>query len=393
MLITLMGMSFVGLGLLSDLLFSGPPGFGWEQGTLILLGILVSTLGFLPSMKIALMLIASTVFCLLIEVGYRIIDPYPYFPFWERNKPLSQHDPLLGWKGVAGGRELFVTFNAKVLLRHSQLGFRDLEPKERSVDKEAIVFLGDSFTWGYEVEFEDMFVNIVRQKLPQFEVFNLSHRGYGTDQELLTFKEWQDNRELRLVILMFSDNDVDDNNSTVRYQKRKPKFELSHNQLLLTNVPVPQSGWEPTRRPATAGIEWIKYIVSKSHFLHDVYFRLSPLFRRNQAIVRESANLRLTEHIIQELKAEVLRRKGELIVIFIPSPVELTQSKDYVPYQAQIRPICRKLELPCFDLSPYLKRVFFRTYFRDGGHLNSYGHSVAAEAIHEILAGSVLLTP
>src|SRR5262252_3294345 len=110
-------------------------------------------------------------------------------------------------------------------------GFRDIEHKDSGDKKPAIVFLGDSFTWGFEVESAQMFVNRLRDRLPGYEIFNLAHRGYGTDQEFLTFKQWSDNPPLKFVFLMFCENDVDDNNSSVRYDKPKPQYQLVEDKM------------------------------------------------------------------------------------------------------------------------------------------------------------------
>ncbi len=171
----------------------------------------------------ALVLGAVSLALVLAELGYRIFDPFPYFSPWEINKNqhgnLTEYHPRLGWSGVPGGSARFTTENASVSLQHNASGFRDIEVEERSPGKPAIVFLGDSFTWGYEVEFDEMFVSLLRERRKDFEFFNLAHRGYGTDQALMTFRGWQSERKLHRVVLMFSENDVADNNSDWRNKK------------------------------------------------------------------------------------------------------------------------------------------------------------------------------
>ena len=67
------------------------------------------------------LLFGSLFLCFLtIEVGYRVIDPFPYFPEEEINLTqhgnLSQYDPLLGWKGVPDGTSEFTTVNNSIWL-------------------------------------------------------------------------------------------------------------------------------------------------------------------------------------------------------------------------------------------------------------------------------------
>ena len=115
-----------------------------------------------------------------------MIDPFPYIGPEEVSRTehgnLSEYDPVLGWRGVPAGVAEFTTQNISIKLEHNKKGYRDIDHSEDS-DKPAIVLLGDSFTWGYEIEFENMFANLLREMLPKYEIFNLSHRGYGTDQE------------------------------------------------------------------------------------------------------------------------------------------------------------------------------------------------------------------
>ena len=220
---------------------------------------------------------------LMVELGYRILNPYPYFSDDEINATqhgnLSEYDPLLGWKGVPGGKERFITRNNSVIIENNRFGFRDIE-HDTSSGKPAIVFLGDSFGWGYEVEFDEIFVNILREKLMDYEIFNLSNRGYGNDQELLAFENWKYNGPLKYVVLIFTDDDVANNNSSNEYEKPKPKFEIVGDELILTGVPVPKiQEWDKEKKTAQVKDGWrklkddIKKFLFKSHFLHAMYRR------------------------------------------------------------------------------------------------------------------------
>jgi hypothetical protein len=61
-------------------------------------------------------MLASLIFCFFaIEIGYRLLDPFPYFSQPEINRTehgnLSMYDATLGWKGVPSGKAQFVTAN------------------------------------------------------------------------------------------------------------------------------------------------------------------------------------------------------------------------------------------------------------------------------------------
>ncbi len=155
------------------------------------------------------------------------------------------------WGGKEGsdGQAKFVTKNNEIWLKNNSKGFRDIEHSDINDNRKAIVFLGDSFTWGYEVAFDEMFVNLLRSKISEYQLFNLSHRGYGTDQELLTFNNWKYEKPVKWVILMFCENDVKDNGSSFRYDRSKPFFKLVDNELALTGIPVPKhENWSSSNR-------------------------------------------------------------------------------------------------------------------------------------------------
>jgi len=339
--------------------------------------------------RLALALAALTGCGFLLELGIRVLDPYPYVPPAEVNRTqhgnLSEYDAFLGWKGVPAARELLVTPNARVLLEHNRQGFRDLELEDRAPRAPAIVFLGDSFTWGYEVAHTDMFVNLLRRRLAGFEVFNLAHRGYGTDQSLLTFRSWQSERHLALVVLAFCENDIWENNSREVYRKAKPKFAVVGGELSLRNVPVPRvEAWdaapaEPGASPAPP--DPLGGLLLRSHLVHDLSYRLHNLGEQAPPPYRRAPDLELTARLLEALRDEAHDRGAPLQVVAIPTKDEIQGRSDEPPYQESIARICARLDVAFLDLGPAFRAARLRTYFREGMHWTARGHAVAADAI------------
>lgn len=330
----------------------------------------------------------------IVELGYRVLDPFPYISQNDVNHTeygnLSEYDPLLGWRGTPSAQSGFITVNSRTLLKNNRLGFRDIEHKIQQPEKPAIVFLGDSFTWGYEVNFDEMFVNLLRNKFGSYSIYNLSHRGYGTDQELLTFRNWSCPEPIKRVILMFSENDVDDNNSDISSGKPKPMFRLINNKLVLTGTPIPKLlDWQVRQQSEVFAETWKTRCIElllRSHLLHDIAYRI---LLRVQHIEPETAgvinptngNLLVTGRILDELKHEVSARKAELIIFFIPSKREIERLDSNPPYQRAIAEICDKLGIVHYDMAPDFKKTWLRSYYRQGMHWNSYGNKIAAQVI------------
>jgi len=341
-------------------------------------------------------LCSSVLILVLIEIYYRIFDPFPYFCKNEINAiehgNLLEYDSLVGWRGIPNKQIFFTTQNSRIIIKNNKYGFRDIEHSYLPNLKPSIIFLGDSFTWGYEVEFNHMFVNLLRKQLPFYEIYNISHRGFGTDQELIVFKNIEIKNPLKWVILMFCENDVDDNNSNFRYKKYKPKFKIINGYLTLSGVPVPkQDDWSDTLSyhiESSSIRGYLKKILLSSYLVHDLYFRYNNFILHNRKkpfINKTSNNLTITIKIIDALKSEVEKKGARLIIVLIPSKYEIENFKNYVPYQIEIIKICNELNIQYLDLAPYFKRKFLRTYYRIGMHWNSRGNQVAANALLKYL--------
>ena len=101
--------------------------------------------------KILLVIIALITCFIIIEAYYRIFDPFPYYDEHIINQTelgnLLKHHPVYGWTGVPSGKAPLVTVNNSVWIESNSQGYRDIEHDGVNA-KPAIVFLGDSFTYG-----------------------------------------------------------------------------------------------------------------------------------------------------------------------------------------------------------------------------------------------------
>ena len=151
------------------------------------------------------------------------------------------YDAELGWAPVPNSAST-VTTARTIHASHNSLGFRDIEfnPDGRPV----MLFVGDSFVWGVDAEASERFTDLLRARLPQYQMVNAGVSGYGTDQEHLWLKRIWPKINPDVVVLFFcTDNDRKDNTSNVRYGRyRKPYFQTAADGTLqLNGQPVPKS--------------------------------------------------------------------------------------------------------------------------------------------------------
>jgi hypothetical protein len=176
----------------------------------------------------------------ILEVGLRIADPRVLRDGQSERSVGYRHDAELGWAPVPNS-EFSVTAERPIHARHNSLGLRDIEPVASGKPK--ILFLGDSFVWGNDVEVHERFTEHLREALRGHDIVNAGVSGYGTDQEFLLLKRLWDRIAPAVVVLMVTVvNDRWDNASSVRYDGYfKPYFATAPDgQLQLRGQPVPK---------------------------------------------------------------------------------------------------------------------------------------------------------
>ena len=163
-----------------------------------------------------------------------------------------QFDPELGWVPVPNAATQQTSGNRTISVRHNSLGLRERELSDIAPDR--FLFLGDSFTYGYDAEANERFSDLLQKALPRYGIVNAGVSGYGTDQQFLLMKRLWNEINPKYVVLTFCvDNDRDDNTSSYRYRKyHKPYFvRTGDGEWQVHGYPLPRlsrndlsdSGW------------------------------------------------------------------------------------------------------------------------------------------------------
>lgn len=157
----------------------------------------------------------------------------------DERSQLYRYDAELGWFPLENSRRPF-TGSRTIQVEHNRDGFRDVPHGAKT--KPRVAFLGDSFVWGYDVEANARFTDLLAARWPEREVLNLGVSGYGTDQEWLLLQRFFDRYRPDLVFLVISQqNDRIDNRVNLNYGGYyKPYFVLDGG-LALRGVPVPRA--------------------------------------------------------------------------------------------------------------------------------------------------------
>ncbi len=385
----------------------------------------------------ALLALASLTATLAVaEVALRAAGYTALYERYSSPELFWRHDELLGWSLEPNARGRFVgprpfPVEFDTAIETNALGLRGPEITPRVHGERRVLFLGDSFVAGFEVEQEETFTALLeqrleRQLLPPVRVINAAVRGYGTDQSYLWFRERGRALDADLVVAVFSANDFEDNVTLHRPRRPfgKPAFALLPNGALeLRGTPVPRyepcSSWllgadytprrvdGPLSRGAcflqmrladhSALFSWVATALARLPGLVNFLNRfvqpsrapspetaLRPGTRRLAGLgaptpeERARIESELTTALLQALAREVRDSGAHFLLVMIPRHwprVDLRALRaDRIPIES--------VTIPDF-VDPT------RLRFENDGHLNVLGHRLYADGLVPIVASAL----
>lgn len=342
--------------------------------------------------KRMLLLMCSLVLSLVVtEVLVRL-----FLPQWApRTGTLTtfwKFDPHYGWSHVPGASGRFDSHGFETWVNINTKGFRGPEVDySRSGKTRRVLFLGDSYLWGFGVNQDEMFTTLLERMVSDLEVVNLAVSGYSTDQELLLYQDEGHKYQADLVVILVAQNDLYGNMKTVEsVTYGKPVFRMESDRLILCNQPVPKPSWI-----IYTAARW----GSKSYLLtglNRIREGRGGIFRgkesnSGQAVPADTEQARddesgfprkpadkLMVKLLLELKASVADKqgKGELLVVF--GDLSVTHFRKISNHLA-------KHEISCLVLGDYMDGSDNSLHLPDDFHWNPSGHKLVAQVLSEFL--------
>jgi hypothetical protein len=282
----------------------------------------------------------------------------------------TEYDPELGWiSQPAVWRPN--AFGPGVGVRTNPQRFRaDREVAvEPPADRLRLVAAGDSFTFGYGVANEDVWVEMLGRREPWLETVNLAQGGYGLDQAFLRYRRDGDLVRHDVAVLAFITNDFRRMEMDRFIGYDKPYLALdAGGRLVVHNTPVPRTsnlrrGWARLAprlrelRTYEAAQRWLgsePRLVDGEHTAEeiatDLHFRPDlPDRRQRQAIVEE---------LVREF-GELARERGAVpVLVYLPTRNDGERSRGEArDWRGVIRSASIAAKVPCFDLVDELRKA------------------------------------
>ena len=354
-------------------------------------GIFVNDLGKRRTLlALGTMAASSTLASLLAaEIVLRAFYPAPYlgYRYIAPQRKLFQHDPLLGWAGRPNAEGIFASADFRVSVKQDRFGNRNLTPPLVS-GKMNVLVLGDSFGWGWGVEADEVFSARINSGNDGLNLYNLSAPGYGTDQEylsLIRFLSHNNESDYAGVLLLFYFNDMEDVLRTERHTYPKPRFVLREGELVLQNIPVPETMKADYDRTSRAHVEPTRSALNMSHLFNLIQFNLSTSSGRKPTVVlpapERNAGKEMSVRLLEEIN---LLCKKERMFFHV---VLLDMANTEEAWRDDLNQVAIDLAAANIETSSYHSQRFPSTDLWLDGHLSPHGHKrLAAHVLDELRA-------
>ncbi len=197
--------------------------------------------------KAALIAIANVV---LVALAWLLIEGFAstflVVEELEQSPPMAErvhttYDPDLGWANLP---DLFVPdmYGPGKYVRINAQGFRNNAAVSKAVPpgKIRVICSGDSFTFGYGVDNDHTWCQLLAAHDARLEAVNMGEGGYGVDQAYLWYKRDGAGLAHDVQVLAFVTTDFERMLFDTFLGYGKPVLDLRHGQLVVHNVPVPK---------------------------------------------------------------------------------------------------------------------------------------------------------
>ncbi len=306
----------------------------------------------------------------------------------------TQYDPELGWVNLPNVYLPNMYGPGKFLRTNSQR-FRNDADFTRSVPagKARVICSGDSFTFGFGVDNEHNWPQLLAGHAPNLETVNMGQGGYGADQAYLWYK--RDGAALehnvQILALIYPDLYRMQHSSFNNYGK--PVLTVENEHVVAGNVPVPRS--MVVRAPRLVQVENALSTLAITRLLRST-LHLDNAAPRAPSEERNEQTVRVLTYMLDDLAATNRTRNSTLVLAYLPIREELGwKSAGY--WRGVLADYARAHGILYIDLSDDFRRLApaeaDKLFIPNGavdalgaaGHYNEAGNAYVADLIYQKL--------
>ena len=276
--------------------------------------------------------------------------------------------------------------------------------KNREHKLDNIVFLGDSFTYGYGVDYKDSFTGIIESKLDDHEIYNLAVPGYGIQKYYYQLNEFLKINQASKIFLVLDMTDISD--AAFRWKKiDELNTPVIKSKRVIKNI----SDWKKFKNSNFKGTRLIIYnlrnftrylklqVVSKKMSTKDVAlsseianFTYKKLHSNNRINESNFPNaLKIIENNFQNISNLAKQNKSELYLVIFPWPETLINGQSEFNWEKFADNLCAKNNcnelINLFEDFEYIRKNNQNwknlIYIDDDVHFKRFGNEIIASKI------------
>lgn len=254
-------------------------------------------------------------------------------------------------------------------IQANKAGFRD---DDQSLSSPSVVCIGDSFTFGWGVEQENTFSQLLEKRSGR-KVLNTGIPSYGTPREILSLQEF-DRSCINYLLIQYCTNDEDENNSFIQNQYVLNVSSKEQYEDISKGYKINRQ-YFPARNFTLLGLIFLKQLINKVHYFFPVEL--------DGAVKVETQSVKQFLDIVA--KAPVDFSKIKVLVFHLdfpenmhPSFAQVADSLIHTPYYQSIF----NNNLKAIDFS---KKLIPSDFFILDNHINTSGHKKVADIIENEL--------
>ncbi len=303
------------------------------------------------------------------------------------------YDDLMGWtigpnRKSANG--LYYSSSEGLRAPHEGVSYTNLTGKAR------IALVGDSFTFGEEVAYEDTWGHLLEKALDSdYQVLNAGVGSYALDQALLRFEK--DVRQLnpKIAIFSFINHDVERTMRVYPFLSfpewklpfSKPRFILRDGTLKKLNVP-PLAPDAIFSRESIFGLPFLEYDKGFNpdrwqehapHFsyLARTFMTMFPQWQSRSPDVSNDALVSVNASIVQAFVQSATEARIIPMVVYFPQAKDLQEPR--LPSLG--KQVLQRANIAYSDLTACLLSVSPQQRFAPGTHYSREGNAAVAKCL------------
>ncbi len=309
----------------------------------------------------------------------------------------TEYDRDLGWVSLPNVYLPNMFGPGKFLKTNSQR-FRNDVDFTRSVPpgKTRVICSGDSFTFGFGVDNEHTWPQLLAAEAPNIETVNMGEGGYGASQAYLWYKRDGVTLDYDIHILALIYPDLYRMQHPTFNGYGKPVLSLENDRLVVSNVPVPRS--MEVWAPRFTRVESALSNLTVTRLLRSA-LKLNPAAPVARSEERNQQTARVLSYMLDDLLAMNRARNSVLVLAYLPIREELGwKSTGY--WREILAEYARQHNVLYIDLTDDFRRqppeqldkLFISAQAMDvlgaAGHYTEAGNALVANRIYLRLLGN-----